>query len=62
MMDDEDLYGIPSDYYNYSEATPGHYSENVPTSSLDELLDEALADGSFEDFGEYMRVTWVILL
>jgi len=56
-MDDEDQFGIPSDYYsNYSEATPRHYSENFPTSSLDEFLDEPLADKPFEDFGEYMRV------
>jgi hypothetical protein len=61
-MDDEDLYGIPSGLYDYSEATPGHYSENVLPSSLDQLLDEALADGSLESFGKYMRVTWVSLL
>ena len=61
MMDDEDIYGIPSDYYSYSEATPRHYSETVPTSSFDErheLLDETLADKSFDDFGECMRLTW----
>jgi hypothetical protein len=56
-MDDEDQFGIPSDYYShYSEATPRHYSENFPTSSFDEYLDESLADKPFEDFGEYMRV------
>ena len=62
MMDDQDEYGIPSDYYQYFSETPQHYSENVPTSSFDDLLDEALAERSFEDFGEYMRVTWVSLL
>jgi hypothetical protein len=61
MMDDKDEYGIPSDYYQYFSETPQHYSENVPTSSFDELLDETLAERSFEDFGEYMRVTWVSL-
>jgi hypothetical protein len=60
-MDDEDVYGIPSDYYYYSEATPQHYSENFPTSSFDELRDERLPDNTYEDFGEYMRVTWVSL-
>ena len=56
-MDDEDQFGIPNDYYShYSEATPRHYSENFPTSSFDEFLDESLADKPFEDFGEYMRV------
>jgi len=59
-MDDEDQFGIPSNYYShYSEATPRHYSENFPTSSFDEFLDHAsepLADKPFEDFGEYMRV------
>jgi hypothetical protein len=56
-MDDEDQFGIPSDYYShYSEATPRHYSENFPTSSFDDFLDESLADKPFEDFGEYMRV------
>lgn len=56
-MDDEDLFGIPSDYYShYSEATPRYYSENPPTSSFDEFLNERLADKPFEDFGEYMRV------
>lgn len=61
-MDDEDVYGIPSDYYHYSEAMPQHYSENVPTSSFDELLDETFADESFEDSGEYMRVICVSLI
>jgi hypothetical protein len=57
-MDDEDQFGIPSDYYShYSDATPRHYSENFPTSSFDEFLDEPLADKPFEDFGEYMRVS-----
>ncbi|KAI9460032.1 P-loop containing nucleoside triphosphate hydrolase protein [Russula earlei] len=51
-MDDEDVYGIPSDYYR-SEETFRHRPEDVPTSSLDELLDDALARGSFEDFGEW---------
>lgn len=63
-MDDVDVYGIPSDSYYYSEETPQHYSENVPTSSFqsfDELLDETLPDNSYEDFGEYMRVTLVSL-
>jgi hypothetical protein len=57
-MDDEDQFGIPSDYYShYSEATPRQYSDNFPTSSFDEFLDEPLADKQpFEDFGEYMRV------
>jgi hypothetical protein len=48
-MDDEDQFGIPNSYYS-------HYSENFPTSSFDEFLDEPLADKSFEDFGKYMRV------
>lgn len=56
-MDEEDQFGIPSDYYsNYSEAAPGNYSENFPTSSFDEFLDEPLADRPFEDYGKYMRV------
>jgi hypothetical protein len=59
-MDDEDQFGIPSDYYShYSGTTPRHYSENFPTSSFDEFLDESLADKPFEDFGEYMRVVLI---
>ena len=59
-MDDEDQFGIPSDYYShYSDATPRHYSENFPTSSFEEFLDERLADKPFEDFGEYMRVVLI---
>jgi hypothetical protein len=63
-MDDEDQFGIPSSYYShYSEATPLHYSENFPTSSFDEFLDEPLAatDRPFEDFGEYMRVIYDLM-
>ena len=66
-MDEEDQFGIPSDYYShYSGATPRHYSENFPTSSFDEFLDDELepfADKPFEDFGDYMRVIfdWVQL-
>ena len=60
-MDDEDRFGIPSDYYShYSEVTPGHYSENFPTSSFDEFLDGSLADKPFEDYGEYMRVILIV--
>jgi hypothetical protein len=56
-MDDEEQYGIPSNYYShYSGATPRHYSDNFPTSSFEEFLEESLADKPFEDFGEYMRV------
>lgn len=59
-MDDEDQFGIPSDYYShYSDATPRHYSENFPTSSFEEFLDERLTDKPFEDFGEYMRVVLI---
>jgi hypothetical protein len=57
MMDDEDLYGIPSDYY-HSESMLQHYAESAPIS-FDNFLDpaETFADGnSFEDFSECMRV------
>ena len=57
MMDDEDLYGIPSDYY-HPEAMLQHYTESTPTS-FDDFLDrdETFADNnSFEDFSECMRV------
>ncbi len=59
-MDEEEVFGIPSDYYsNYSEETPLYYSENVPTSSFDEFLDETPPDKLFEDFGKCMRVTLI---
>jgi len=57
MMDDEDLYGIPSDYY-HPEAMVQHYTESTPTS-FDDFLDrdETFADNNaFEDFSECMRV------
>lgn len=57
MMDDEDLYGIPSDYY-HSESMLQPYTETAPTSFDDFLVrDETFADdNSFEDFSECMRV------
>lgn len=59
-MMDEDEYGIPNDYYQYSGETPQHYPEQILTSFdefVDETQDETLAEGAFGDFGEYMRVT-----
>jgi len=61
MMDDEDEYGIPSDYY-HSEVIPQRYPETGPTSSFDDLLDGTLADNSFEDFSECMRVVVVSVI
>jgi hypothetical protein len=60
-MDDEDEYGIPSDYYQ-SEVMLQRYPETGPTSSFDDLLDGTLADNSFEDFSECMRVVVVSVI
>lgn len=61
-MDDEDEFGIPNEYYShYSETTPRHYSENIPTSSFEQFLDDSLANEQrFEDFGECMRVILIV--
>ena len=57
MIDDEDLYGIPGDYY-HPEPMLQHYMESTPTSLNDFLdHDETFADNnSFGDFSECMRV------
>ena len=57
-MDDEDAYGIPSDYY-HSEAMPQNYPDNAAISSFDDILDEIPADDPFEGFGECMRIAGV---
>ena len=56
-MDDEDAYGIPSDYY-HSEAMlqARGYPDNAAISSFDDILDETPADDFNEDFAECMHV------
>jgi hypothetical protein len=58
-MDDEDAYGIPSDYY-HSEAILQGYPDNAAISPFDDILDEIPgADDLFEDFAECMRVAGI---
>jgi hypothetical protein len=57
-MDDEDAYGIPSDYY-YSEAMPQNYSDNAAISSFDDILDEIPVDDPLEGFSECMRIAGI---
>jgi hypothetical protein len=57
-MDDEDAYGIPSDYY-HSEAILQGYSDNASISPFDDILDEVPADDLFEEFVECMRVSGI---
>ena len=56
-MDDEAMFGIPSDYYSLEEA-PQHYPEDVPNSyEYDTLPDEALLDMIHDsNYDERMRV------
>lgn len=58
-MDDEAMFGIPSDYYSLEEA-PQHYPEDVPNSyEYDTLPDEALLDMIHDsNYDERMRVLW----
>jgi hypothetical protein len=57
-MDDEDAYGIPSDYYHSDSMLQG-YPDNASISPFDDILDEVPADGLFEDFAECMRVAGI---
>jgi hypothetical protein len=57
-MDEEDMYGIPGDYY-LSQGTLRDYPEDPPAAFLDEFLDKDLTDNPFYGFGEYMRATVV---
>jgi hypothetical protein len=57
-MDEEDMYGIPRDYYSHEAFQ--NYAEYAPTASIDEFRDDAfIADNPLDVFGEYMRVTIV---
>lgn len=57
-MDDEDAYGIPSDYYHPDAMLQG-YPDNASISPFDDILDEVPADDLFEDFAECMRVAGI---
>ena len=54
-MDEEDMYGIPGDYFS-NEAFQ-NYTECTPMASIDEFGD--IADNPLGGFGEYMRATIV---
>jgi hypothetical protein len=55
-MDEEDMYGIPGDYYSHEVFQ--NYTEYPPTASIDEFREDAfIADNPLDSFGEYMRAT-----